>query len=54
MSAANRAISCPPNFQRRRIVAGMVISPTVLTETVLALVLKMKGSRKDGEIDFRD
>ena len=30
------------------------VSPTVLTETVLALVLKMKGSRKDGEIDFRD
>ena len=43
MSAVNRTI----------LIAGMGTSTAVLTETVWALVLKVKGSRKD-EIDFQD
>ena len=42
MSAANRIISCPPELQRRRIIAGMGTSPAVLTETVWALAHQKK------------
>ena len=52
MSTATRTIPCPPKLQRRRMIAGMGTSPAVLTETVWALALKVKGSRKD-EIDFQ-
>jgi len=43
MKSANRTI----------LIVGMGMAPAVLAEMVLALILKVKGSRKD-EIDFRN
>ena len=40
-----------PSNNRIILIAGMGTSPAVLTETVWALALKVKGGRKD-EIDF--
>lgn len=55
MSTAKRTIFIAPKrpTRRRILIAGMGTSPTVWTETVWALALKVKGSKK-GEIDFQD